>query len=338
MKTTKDPLFSVLIPAYNSEKIIGETIKSILDQTIKNFELIIVDDASKDNTLGIIKKFKDKRIQYFKNKKNLGYSKNLEKCRRKAGGKYVYLMGNDDILSKYALERAKQAFELDPDVGVVTRPYYWFENKDINTAVRVVEPLNKRKDQVVSIFDGEKDFKKVFESVGQLSSLVYRREWMTEPIHPDIFPAHIYPFLDIFKEHKAVFLKDYILAVRIMSSQTRSLSSIYYPSPTFTWVRMFKKILKGNKYYLPRKWGIDHIGLNYEGLIQMKNYSKFPGFFKEVGYLIKYRPKNLFSPKFWFFVIGLTLTPKIILIPLVDQYKRKQIARRISKVKLYKYS
>ena len=72
------PVFSLLIPAYNSEKIIGETIQSILDQTIDDFELIIVDDASKDNTLSVIKKFKDKRIHYFKNKKNLGYSRNLE--------------------------------------------------------------------------------------------------------------------------------------------------------------------------------------------------------------------------------------------------------------------
>lgn len=332
----KKPLFSILIPAYKSAGIIGETIKSILDQTEKDFELIIVDDNSPDNTEEVIKKWqaKDSRIKYFRNVKNLGYSGNLKKCRELATGKYIYLMGNDDIISKFALEKTLNAFKMDKDVGVVTRPYYWFENDNINSAVRVVRPLDENKDQVVSIFDGSKAFSKVFESVGQLSGLAYRNDWMREPIHSDIFPAHIYPFLAIFKEHKAVFLKDYILAVRIFSSQTRSLSSIYEPSPTFTWVRMFQKILKGKKYQKPREWGINHIALNYHGLIQMKNYARFPLYFKEVGLLIKYRPKNLLSFRFWFYIVVLAIIPRFILIPFIDSYKRKVIATSLADVKL----
>jgi len=335
MKSEK-PTFSVLIPAYKSEGIIGATIKSILNQTFGDFELIIVDDNSPDNTEGIIKEFqkKDKRIKFFRNEKNLGYSGNLERCRRLASGKFIYLMGNDDILSKYALEKTLAAFEMDKDVGVVTRPYYWFENNKVNHAVRVVTPLDENEDKLITIFDGKKVFRKVFESVGQLSGLAYKRAWMTEPIHPDIFPAHIYPFLAIFREHKAVFLKDYILAVRIFSSQTRSLSSIYEPSPTFTWVRMFNKILKAKNFQKPREWGIECIALNYDGLVQIKNYARFPLFFKEVGLLIKYRPKNLLAPKFWFYVVGLTLIPRSVLIPLVDRYKRSVISKGIIGVKL----
>lgn len=242
-------------------------------------------------------------------------------------------MGNDDILSKYALEETFEAFKIK-DVGVVTRPYYWFENNNINSAVRVVKPLDCEKDRVISIFDSKETFSKVFESVGQLSGLAYKRAWMKEPIHKDIFPAHIYPFLAIFREHKAVFLKDYVLAVRIFSSQTRSLSSIYEPSPTLTWVRMFQKVLKGKKYEVPRGWGIDHIARNYDGLIQMKNYARFPLYFKEVGLLVKYRPKNLLSPKFIFYIIALTLTPRFILIPLVDKYKRNVMSKSLSDIKL----
>ncbi len=333
----KKPIFSVLIPAYKSAGIIGATIKSILNQTFSDFELIIVDDNSPDKTEEVIKKWqaKDSRIKYFRNEKNLGYSGNLKRCRELATGKYVYLMGNDDILSKFALEKTFAAFKMDKDVGVVTRPYYWFENDSVNSAVRAVKPLDENSDCLISIFDDEKVFSKVFESVGQLSGLAYRNDWMREPIHPDIFPAHIYPFLAIFREHKAVFLKDYILAVRIFSSQTRSLSSIYEPSPTFTWVRMFKKVLKGKKYQIPRQWGISHIALNYDGLVQMKNYSKFPLFFNEIGLLIKYRPKNLYSLKFWFYVIGLTIVPRFILIPLVDRYKRNIIAKDLAGIKLY---
>ncbi|MCX6812236.1 MAG: glycosyltransferase family 2 protein [Candidatus Berkelbacteria bacterium] len=249
-KKISKPTFSVLIPAYKSAGIIGATIKSILDQTFSDFELIIVDDCSPDDTEKVIKNWqkKDRRIKYFRNEKNLGYSGNLERCRQLASGKYIYLMGNDDILSSQALEKTLVAFKMDKDVGVVTRPYYWFEQNDVNSAVRVVRPLDESADRLISASDGRQVFEKVIESVGQLSGLCYRRDWMDLPIHPDIFPAHIYPFMSIFKKHKAVFLKDYILAVRILSSQTRSLSSIYQPSPTFTWVRMFKTVFAGKRY------------------------------------------------------------------------------------------
>jgi len=329
------PTFSILLPAYNSEKIISETIRSILDQTFNDFELIIIDDASRDNTLEVIKKFKDKRIHYYKNEQNLGYSGNLEKCRHKAVGKYLYLMGNDDILSPLALELTHEAFQLDPDVGAVTRPYYWFENNSIRKAVRVVRPLDENRDRVVSIFDGEQEFSKVFESVGQLSALALRREWVDVPVHPDIFPAHIYPFLSIFKKHKIVFLKDYILAVRIFSSQTRSLSSIYDPSPTQTWVNMFETILPEEKYNLPRTWGINHISKNYEGLIQMKNYARPSLFYKEIWILVKYRPSNLLNIKFWFFVIGLAVMPRFVLIPMVDWYKNRLNSKKLTDIILY---
>jgi glycosyltransferase involved in cell wall biosynthesis len=339
LKDKTTPTFSVLIPAYKSAKIIGATIDSILEQTYKDFELIIVDDKSPDNTVAVIKKYqrKDPRVKCYVNDKNLGYSGNLERCRKIAIGKYIYLMGNDDILSKYALEKTLGAFKMHKDVGAVTRPYYWFENNDINSAVRVVRPLDENRDRLISLNDGRRVFEKVTESVGQLSGLAYRREWMDLPIHPDIFPAHIYPFMSIFKKHKAVFLKDYILAVRILSSQTRSLSTIYEPSPTFTWVRMFKTIFPGKRYKNQRCCGINYMSQNYEGLIQIRNYARYSIFLKESWLLIKYRPKNLLAPKFWFFTLSLAVMPRGILIPMVDWYKKKVIHKKIDNIKLFKH-
>lgn len=82
MKTYKlndlnNPLISVLMPAYNAEKYIKEAIESILNQTFSNFEFIIIDDGSIDATEEIIKSFKDSRIVYIKNEKNLGLIKTL---------------------------------------------------------------------------------------------------------------------------------------------------------------------------------------------------------------------------------------------------------------------
>lgn len=329
--------FSILLPAYKSSTIIGETIDSILKQTFKDFELIIIDDKSPDNTFSVLEKYaaKDKRIRLFSNKKNLGYAGNLQRCFDQAKGDFIFLMGNDDILTPIALERTYGGFMMDPDVGVVTRPFYCFENRDINHPVRVFgAPLDPTKDQIISIFDSREKYLSIYTSIGQLSGLAMRRKWIEAPVNPHIFPAHAYPFFSIFRKHKAVHLKDYMLAVRIFSSQTRSMSSIYDPSPTWTWIKMFETLLPGKKYEKPRQWGIDFIAHDYVGLIQIKNFGKTSQYFREIGVLIKYRPRNLINLRFWFFVVGVTLTPRFILIPLVDWFKRTVKASRLKNIKL----
>ena len=76
-------------------------------------------------------------------------------------GDIIFLMGQDDILAKNALSKTYNAFLLDEDIGVVTRPYYWF-NKDVRKPVRVVTPYNENKDSIISVFDGEPDIQNLF--------------------------------------------------------------------------------------------------------------------------------------------------------------------------------
>ena len=70
----KDGLVSIIMPAYNSEKYIGETIESVLAQTYQNWELLIVDDCSTDNTPNIVRSYlaKDSRVKYYRLSQNLG--------------------------------------------------------------------------------------------------------------------------------------------------------------------------------------------------------------------------------------------------------------------------
>jgi len=236
-----DLKFSICLPSYNGAGIIMETIQSILSQDYDNFELIIVDDNSKDNTEEVISKINDPRIKFYKNDVNLGYPKNLEKCRQKATGDIIYLMGQDDILAEGALSNTYKAFKLSEDIGAVTRPYYWFY-EEITKPVRAKNQFDKTKDAVISIHDGEKAVIEVFKTLDQLSGLAFRRKYMDLPFHEDIFPCHVYPFASIFKKHPIVFLKDYTVAVRIRTSQTRSVSSIYEKSPMLSWVDMFNNV------------------------------------------------------------------------------------------------
>lgn len=326
----------ILIPTYNGSKYISETINSILSQSYKDFRIIICDDASKDNTIQVIKTIKDPRVVIKSHTKNLGYSLNLERARSYVEAPFIYLMGQDDIMATDTLKNTIKAFKLSPQIGAVTRPYFWFD-KNIKIPVRAKKQLSSKKDTIVKITDNPKKVIRVFETLDQLSGLAYRTSFFNIPFHPDIFPCHIYPFAQIFKNHPVVFLKDYNIAVRIASSQTRSLSSIYEKSPLLSWVEMVKSVFSETKYQKIQKYLIkDFITKNYIGLVQLRNYARYKYFLREIWYLIKFNWKNIFSPSFWFFSLGCIICPPFILIPLVDWYKNKIYSQKLTGIK-FKY-
>jgi len=330
----KELKFSVLIPTYNSAKIISDTLNSILQQSYQNFEIIIQDDASKDDTEKVIRSFKDKRITFYKNKKNLGYSLNLNDLSRKGNGEIIYLMGQDDILDKNAFLNTNKAFQRSENIGAVARPYYWFD-ENIDKPVRATKQLNPVKDEIVRIGDRFDKIILTIDVAGQLSGLAYRRKYIDREFHKDIFPCHVYPFISILKKHPIVFLKDYNLAVRISSSQCRFVSSIYNPSPLQTWINFCNDLFSDKKYEKLKKYCIDrYFAKNYLGLIQIRNYGKFPWLIREILLLIKYRWKNLFNIYFWVFSLGCIIVPPKILIPLVDFYKNHVNSRRLKNISI----
>lgn len=111
---------SVLMPVYNAEKYLKESIESILNQTFKEFEFIIIDDGSVDDSWKIIGQFAllDKRIISIKNNKNLRTSVTLNKGLRIAKGKYVVRMDADDWSYSDRLQKQYDYMEKYPDVGV----------------------------------------------------------------------------------------------------------------------------------------------------------------------------------------------------------------------------
>jgi glycosyltransferase involved in cell wall biosynthesis len=113
------PLVSVLMTAYNREKYIAEAIESVLASTYSNFELIIVDDCSNDDTLQIATKFeaKDHRIKVYKNEKNLGDYPNRNKAASYAKGKYLKYVDSDDMIYPNSLSVMVSAMEQYHDAG-----------------------------------------------------------------------------------------------------------------------------------------------------------------------------------------------------------------------------
>lgn len=124
---------SIIMGIYNCEKTLGEAVNSILKQTFKNWELIMCDDASEDNTYSIALAFSKKypNIHVYKNEINLGLNKTLNKCLKYAKGTYIARMDGDDISLPQRLEKEFLFLETHPKYSIVSTPMVYFdENGD----------------------------------------------------------------------------------------------------------------------------------------------------------------------------------------------------------------
>ncbi len=112
---------SVIMSSYNSEKFIRESILSILNQSHKDFELIIIDDCSKDRSLIIARQYRegDNRIKIIENKKNIGAGESRNRGLKIARGKYIAILDSDDIADEKRLENQLRYLEKEKDVFLV---------------------------------------------------------------------------------------------------------------------------------------------------------------------------------------------------------------------------
>ncbi len=116
------PLISVVMPVYNAGSFLREAIDSILNQTVSDFELILINDGSTDNSEATILTYSDPRIVYIRNEKNLGLIASLNRGLETARGKYIARMDNDDISDLTRFEKQLALIGRHPDVSVVCSP------------------------------------------------------------------------------------------------------------------------------------------------------------------------------------------------------------------------
>ena len=119
-QTSSKPLVSVLMPAYNASEYIEEAIKSVLEQTYTNFELLILDDCSTDNTLDIITKYenKDSRIKVFRNESNQKIVRSRNKLFELAKGQFYLIHDADDISVNTRIADQLALMQSDDKIGV----------------------------------------------------------------------------------------------------------------------------------------------------------------------------------------------------------------------------
>src|SRR3712207_1463638 len=119
MNLTK-PDVTVLMPVFNAEKYIRKSIESILNQTFKSFEFLIIDDGSRDNSAGIVRSYADSRIRFIQNDKNLGITATLNKGIELASCELIARMDADDFSYPQRLERQYAYFQKHPDCALVS--------------------------------------------------------------------------------------------------------------------------------------------------------------------------------------------------------------------------
>ena len=138
-----EDLVSIIIPTYNCGKFIGETIESALKQTYKNWEMIIVDDCSKDNTNEVVEKYskEDSRIKYYALSKNSGAAIARTKAMEIASGKYMAFLDSDDLWVKDKLQK-QITFMKNNDYNFTCTAYEQID-EDGGTLDRIIKAIPK---------------------------------------------------------------------------------------------------------------------------------------------------------------------------------------------------
>jgi len=169
------PTVSVCLPLYKGAKYLGEAIESVLAQTYSDFELLIGDDCSPDDSARIMKEYaaRDSRIKVWTNDTNLGHYGNYNACIKRVTGKYVKLFAQDDVLLPRMLERFVDVMEKNPNVTLINCTRIWMDEN--GKPIPIETPLDI---QLTKPFDVDTTTNGI-EAI--ISTLRNQYNWLGEP-------------------------------------------------------------------------------------------------------------------------------------------------------------
>ena len=238
---------SIIMPAYNAEKYIGEAIESILSQTYTDYEFIIINDGSTDKTEKIIRSYDDSRIVYLENEKNSGIVVTLNKGLDYATGEYIARMDADDISINNRLEKQVAYMKKNKKVGL------------LGTGIRVFGTEIQQYDRVFTTDSKQLKAELIFNSCVAHPTVMIRREILEQNhlrYNEEFAGAEDYClWWEIAKVSSIATLKDILLNYRIHSSQITKQKDMQYYS-------MMQKLMKQrfhHQYQPDRGYDRDHV-------------------------------------------------------------------------------
>jgi len=200
---------SIIMPVYNGDKFLRESIESVLSQTFKDFEFIIINDGSTDSSLSIIKEYsnKDSRIKII-DQKNKGVSTSRNNGIKNSVGEYIAFIDSDDLWSKEKLEIQINTFLKDKDLKIC------------GTWGMVINESGKeiRKFEYPPIIDKEIKIKSIYKYPFITSSIIFKKEIlnMNKLFKAKIKLAEDYEFItNYIYKNKCININDYLIKYRI---------------------------------------------------------------------------------------------------------------------------
>lgn len=217
MKYTVD--ITVLIALYNSEKYIKQTIESLTNQTFKNFEILIINDASTDNSIDVVNSINDERIRLLHNDTNQGICLTRQRGIEEAKGKYIAILDADDLAMPNRLEKQFLFLENNPEIVLYGTNAHFIDEND--AAIDHVHNLNCDPDLIKIML--------LFANQFINSSVLCRRDVMLnvggykKPIAEDYDL-----FVRIAENYKTANLNEKLVAYRMHSgSDSRTKKDLY---------------------------------------------------------------------------------------------------------------
>jgi len=229
----KKNLITILINSYNGEKTIQKAIKSVLVQTYKNYEILIIDDASTDNTVKQIKKFKNKKIRLYINNKNIGLGKSRISAQSKIRGEYVCILDQDDVWNKNKLKAQLKFFLNNKKIGLVATGY-----KLVDENNRKIPLENKY--YHMKNFQNYLSYKNIFGNSTIMYKKIYAKSvgWYS----PKFTYAQDYDLtVKLLAKYQFIFLKNFFVKISV-NSKSMTNSDIFWLDKVNENIIILKKI------------------------------------------------------------------------------------------------
>jgi glycosyltransferase involved in cell wall biosynthesis len=290
-------LVSIIIPCYNSANYISETIKSVLAQTYKNFELIIIDDGSTDRSAEIITFFHDERIIY-NYQKNSGAPAAKNNAIKKAKGNYISFLDSDDLWEREKIE--KQLSIIDR-FDAVFCDYKIIDENGVLTGQQTMPMIYEPEQAKNQILEGN-------IILGSSSSVIAHRKVIE---HVGFFSENLtmgedwdYWFRMIWSDYQLGFIDEKLVRIRMREGSMQTASRI---SRGNSLELLLKGFLKNKKLLNRQKATVYHTLFRYECSLRM-NFNKAIQYYWN---MMKNDPRKLFNSKIMFLLLKFTLKKMI---------------------------
>lgn len=233
---TEEPLISIVMPAYNAEETIRQAIQSVIDQTYRNWELLVIDDCSKDHTLEKVRQIValDERIHLFKNPQNSGVSATRNLGISESKGSWIAFLDSDDIWREDKLQKQTQVVRENPEVDLVFTgsSFISAQGSDISYELKVPSRISYRR--------------LLKQNLISCSSVLIRKTWVQKyPMKYDGMHEDYAVWLQILRDGGKAYginepLLKYRLSVKSKSSNKKKAAIMTYKVYRYLGLNLFQ--------------------------------------------------------------------------------------------------